>query len=567
VSCSGLNPSAVSALYFGIRNDQFSLGETMAGTGGPTANGPAIYRYSIGSGSTITYFGNTNPAATTIFNALPPGSTRNVSTRMLLTRTAGTAPIVTTGGTPANSANNGDIGALFHVTSTSFSVRVDVQALDSVFTSYGNSCVNLFNPTNTRSPGSGLSPTDQDVSRVDLGFYWQSLPTPTATSTVTGTATETWTPTATPTPADTPTVTATATATDTATPTETATPTVTATPVCGDAITNGSEECDEGAGNGASDSCCTAGCTFRASGETCRPVAGLCDAAETCTGSAGACPADAKSTAPCRPSAGVCDPAESCDGINDACPADAKSSAECRPSSGPCDPGESCDGSGDDCPLNVYQPDNTPCPDGLFCNGDETCQSGICSSGTAPCPISCDEATDQCRTTNCALSPLAGCRTAEKSLLLIKNKSDNTKDKLIWKWIKGAATLQAHFADPTTTADYALCIYAGTAQALAATVDVPPSAAKWSAVGVSGYKYFDAAGTENGIQKIKLKGSTQNKSKALLKGRGALLPDPLDNPPFDLPVTVQLLNASNGICFEATYSAAKTSATQFKAKQ
>jgi len=38
--------------------------------------------------------------------------------------------------------------------------------------------------------------------------------------------------------------------------------------------------------------CCTAQCTFKPAGETCREATGECDVAETCTGTAGHCPAD-----------------------------------------------------------------------------------------------------------------------------------------------------------------------------------------------------------------------------------------------------------------------------------
>ena len=38
------------------------------------------------------------------------------------------------------------------------------------------------------------------------------------------------------------------------------------------------------------------------------------------------------------------------------------------------------------------------CDDGIFCNGAETCVSGVCQSGTGPCATgeTCDEATDTC---------------------------------------------------------------------------------------------------------------------------------------------------------------------------
>ena len=40
------------------------------------------------------------------------------------------------------------------------------------------------------------------------------------------------------------------------------------------------------------------------------------------------------------------------------------------------------------------------CDDGLFCNGQETCQAGVCISGENPCPAAdggCDEETDSCQ--------------------------------------------------------------------------------------------------------------------------------------------------------------------------
>ena len=63
--------------------------------------------------------------------------------------------------------------------------------------------------------------------------------------------------------------------------------------------------------------------------------------------------------------------------------------------------------------------------------------------------------------TTCDLAPKMGCRQATKSLLLLKDDSeDDSQDKLIWKW-KGQATNQTEFADPVNATGYALCIYAG----------------------------------------------------------------------------------------------------------
>jgi hypothetical protein len=271
----------------------------------------------------------------------------------------------------------------------------------------------------------------------------------------------------------------------------------------------------------------------------------------------------------CRSAAGECDLADSCDGSSKFCTADAKSTALCRAAIDNCDVSESCDGATDDCPADAKAADDTPCPDGDFCDGVETCQAGVCSPGADPCPAQiCDEPTDMC--TSCALAPAVGCRTAEKSLLLIKDKSSDPKDKLIWKFIKGEPTTFAEMSDPRSNADYTLCIYAGASEELVGTLAIPANASRWSVTGNDkGYKYFDEGAAEDGVQKMKLKASDANKTKALLKGRGNELPEILGPMGLEMPVTAQLVNRATGICWQGTYSGTpkKNTAEQFKAKQ
>lgn len=51
-----------------------------------------------------------------------------------------------------------------------------------------------------------------------------------------------------------------------------------------------------------------------------------------------------------------------------------------------CSNPDTCDGFGV-CAAN-HEPDGTPCPDGVFCNGAESCQGGVCAPGT-PVPACC----------------------------------------------------------------------------------------------------------------------------------------------------------------------------------
>jgi len=160
-----------------------------------------------------------------------------------------------------------------------------------------------------------------------------------------------------------------------------------------------------------------------------------------------------------------------------------------------------------------------------------------------------------------------GCRSAGKSLMLLKNNTDDNKDKLLWKWIKGQATNQGELSDPTVSATYRFCVYDASGFLLGASV--PPSAANWSEISDKGYKYNDTGGSADGITKVLLKGNaTEQKSKALVKGKGVSLPDPVLGS-LTPPVTAQLRNMSTGVCVEGVYDTGdviKNDAGQFKAK-
>lgn len=219
------------------------------------------------------------------------------------------------------------------------------------------------------------------------------------------------------------------------------------------------------------------------------------------------------------------------------------------------------------------------CGDGIV-DGGETCDDGNVASGDccdatcqvelagSPCPSDGNACTlDQCDGAGtCGVAaPQGGCRTALTSIIGVKNSGDDAKDKLLWKWLKGAATTQGDFGLPTGTTAYTLCLYAGTAAL--ASADIPPGS-NWAPVSDKGYKLSDPSGTPDGIQKALLKGGAAGKAKILVKGKGANLPDFLTSP-LSLPVTAQLVNDANSICYESVFDSAdvkKNDGAQFKAK-
>jgi len=165
----------------------------------------------------------------------------------------------------------------------------------------------------------------------------------------------------------------------------------------------------------------------------------------------------------------------------------------------------------------------------------------------------------------CGPTPIGGCTGSGKSALLVRNDSDNRKDRLLWKWIKGPPMSQADFGNPTTgETTYTLCVYDD--GSLETSVVVPPIS-HWKAISTKGYKYFDNTAGASGISKILLKGGAAQ-SKILIKGKEGNLPQ------FALPftqsanVTMQMLRNDDAQCWEAVFAspAVKSTDTQFKDK-
>ena len=160
-------------------------------------------------------------------------------------------------------------------------------------------------------------------------------------------------------------------------------------------------------------------------------------------------------------------------------------------------------------------------------------------------------------------APRTGCLAAPKSILLMK-QNGGAKDKLVWKWIKGAAVTPANLGNPQTSADYAFCLYAG--GVLVAGADLAAGSA-WTAT-ATGYKYSDPSGSSDGIIKALLKQGIAGKSKVLVKGKGNNLPDPALGS-LALPVTAQLVNTTSGFCVGASFAGPNvitSGASVFKAK-
>ena len=177
-------------------------------------------------------------------------------------------------------------------------------------------------------------------------------------------------------------------------------------------VCNGSETCDP-----VND--CQAGTPLNCddgdfcTNDSCDPVAGCvftpveCTAGEQCDPADGICKAEPECTvdADCD-DAMFCNGAETCDTATGICqagtPVDCDDGVDCTV--------DTCDELDDTC---VNTPDDIACPDdGLFCTGDEICDSAVgCVSTGDPCPegMTCNEDTDTCdmvgKVTICHIPP------------------------------------------------------------------------------------------------------------------------------------------------------------------
>lgn len=323
----------------------------------------------------------------------------------------------------------------------------------------------------------------------------------------------------------------------------------------------------------------------------CRPGSGdICDPEERCTGAPSqGCPADvvADPSTVCRTGSGdSCDPDETCTAVPLAtCPADVVQPAgtECRAATGTCDVAEQCTGTtGAACPADAFTPADTPCDSDAnlctidVCNGSGMClldtDAALCGDGDVDgsCGEQCDdgntEGGDGCSATcqiesplECSTVPSVDCRQPfipGKASLMLKPGSTPAKSLLKWKWLNGVRTTVPEYGTPITTTDYRLCLYDASGLRLEATAPAGGTCGNkpcWSALGSSGYRYKDKQLTPEGVQQIKLKQGADGKAQIQLAARGILLALPSLGS-VTQPVRVQLRN-SNGLCWEAVYSA------------
>jgi hypothetical protein len=149
----------------------------------------------------------------------------------------------------------------------------------------------------------------------------------------------------------------------------------------------------------------------------------------------------------------------------------------------------------------------------------------------------------------CPPAPIAECNEATKSSILLSQGKSDDKEKLVWSWKGGEATVET--ADGTT-----LCLYDGTGKLLVS--ELAPSTGRckdqdcWQEKGKK-TRYWDPNTRRTGVREVVVRDGT--KTKLLVRGKGLRLGLP-ETPIDPLPLTVQLIDGTGG-CWGTSYGSAK----------
>lgn len=194
-----------------------------------------------------------------------------------------------------------------------------------------------------------------------------------------------------------------------------------------------------------------------------------------------------------------------------------------------------------------------------------------CGNGTVGVDEQCDDgnlaASDgcspTCRLELCGPTPSAGCRGTQPlgARLLLKDNVTDARDQLKFDWTRGDATTLLELGTPTVATSYLVCLYDGSANAQPLLAVAAPAAGAckngvpcWASTS-TGFKYKDKLNTPDGLQTVQLKASLVNGGATMqFQGKGLNLS--LPSLPLTFPVTVQVKNTANGVCWDAVFASA-----------
>jgi uncharacterized repeat protein (TIGR01451 family) len=204
----------------------------------------------------------------------------------------------------------------------------------------------------------------------------------------------------------------------------------------------------------------------------------------------------------------------------------------------------------DDADPAVHPGAGEVCDDAIDndCNTQADCADAACNADAA------------CGASLCATGPFT-CKAPGVAQLTLANGGTDAHDKLTFRWTLGDPTTAAELGDPSATTSYALCIWddiAGVPHLVAEAIAPPAGNCVgrpcWRSINRgTGFRYEDPGLLPDGLRHLLIRSGPLGRSKIVLKGQGATLPDP--PMPFQQSprITVQLVN-SLGNCWGVEYT-------------
>ena len=189
----------------------------------------------------------------------------------------------------------------------------------------------------------------------------------------------------------------------------------------------------------------------------------------------------------------------------------------------------------------------------------------LCSDGTDnDCDATADCSDPQCNADAACQSSCTGgpfvCKSAGRTKLALRKRSDEKRDTLSFSWTVGEATSVAELGAPDATTDYTVCVWdhvAGT-PSLVMTMKAPAGGnctgrPCWTPLsGGTAYRYSDAGRLPHGIQQLRVRSGALGAPRVTVKAKGVALP----NPPMPFKqsprITVQVVNDA-GTCWGSDF--------------
>ncbi len=238
------------------------------------------------------------------------------------------------------------------------------------------------------------------------------------------------------------------------------------------------------------------------------------------------------------------------------------------------DPDEQCDDGnrrGGDCCSSrcTFEAAGSACGDGDRCTEADVCDgAGHCAGS----PVSCAGCETCDPILGCVVAPRPVCKAPTRrggALLRIRDRPDDARDRLEWRWRSGAATAPAAFGDPRAADEFTLYVWdeSGATPRLTFLAAAPPAplcgdTPCWTAEGrpegAGGFTYRDRRHGHQGLGLLQLRPGGAGDARVTLAGKGTRLSRRLfglPGLPLAAPFRVQL-HGPRGACWGADYTSA-----------